>query len=237
MIGRVYIVLDTTFSKKWKLMLLIERIVVGPLMSNAYLVFDNNSNEGVLIDAGDDSEKIMKIVEKNNVELKAIYTTHGHFDHVLAVGEVRDYFGCRFYMHREDLPILEKTSETCKRLLGRNCVNPPSPDGYVRDGDKLVIGEYEIRVVHTPGHTPGSVSYISHEAVFTGDTLFAGAVGRHDLFGGNLQQLLNSLNKLLSLPEDYSVYPGHGPSTTIGVEKIYNPFIGDRGIYRESMKI
>ena len=218
-------------------MLLIERIVVGPLMSNVYLIFDNVEEEGILIDAGDDPDKIIKIVEKNNVEVKGIYVTHGHFDHVLAIRELQDYLECKFYIHQDDLPILEKAAESYKRLLGRECSNPPSPDGYVKDGEKITIGENEIKVLHTPGHTPGSVSYLTDDSVFTGDTLFAGAIGRHDFPGGSLEQLLNSLNKLLSLPDNYSVYPGHGPSTTIGVERIYNPFIGLRGLYREKENI
>ncbi len=217
-------------------MLLIERVVVGPLMSNAYLVFDNVKGEGILIDAGDDSEKIIETVEKNKIRVKAIYATHGHFDHVLAVGEIKDYFECKFYIHREDLPILEKAAESCKKLLGRDYSNPPNPDGYIKDGDKITVGEYEIKVMHTPGHTPGSVSYLSKDAVFTGDTLFAGAVGRYDFPGGNLEQLLDSLKKLLKLPDSFSVYPGHGPSTTIGVEKVHNPFIGERGLYRLNEK-
>lgn len=210
--------------------------MVGPLMSNAYLVFDNVKREGILIDAGDDSDKIIEAVQKTKILVKAIYATHGHFDHVLAVGDIRDYFECKFYIHREDLPILEKAAENCKRLLGRDCSNPPNPDGYIKDGDKIIVGEYEIKVMHTPGHTPGSVSYLSNDAVFTGDTLFAGAVGRYDFPGGNLEQLLDSLNKLLKLPDSFSVYPGHGPSTTIGVEKVHNPFIRERGLYRLNKK-
>lgn len=217
-------------------MLLIERVVVGPLMSNVYLVFDNVRREGVLIDAGDEPEKIIEVVEKNKVEVKAVYATHGHFDHVLAVRKIKDYSGCRFYIHKEDLPILRRSAENCKRLLGRDCFNPPDPDGYIEDKDEITIGEYEIRVMHTPGHTPGSLSYILKDAVFTGDTLFAGAVGRHDFPGGNLEQLLNSLNKLLRLPDNFAVYPGHGPSTTIGVEKVYNPFVGVDGLYRLNKK-
>lgn len=218
-------------------MLLVDRIVVGPLMSNSYLVFDPVLREGILIDAGDEAEKILKNIERNKIEVKAVYVTHGHFDHVLAVRELKEYLGCRFYIHREDLDILKKAATSYKDIIGVECSEPPMPDEYVEDGDVVDVGESEIKVLHTPGHTPGSVSYVLDGAIFTGDTLFAGAVGRHDLSGGNLQQLLNSLIKLLSLPEDYSVYPGHGPSTTIGVERLYNRFIVDRGLYRESEKI
>ncbi|MEM2331875.1 MAG: MBL fold metallo-hydrolase [Nitrososphaerota archaeon] len=218
-------------------MLMVDRIIVGLLMSNSYLVFDPVIREGILIDAGDEAEKIFKNIERNRVEVKAIYATHGHFDHVLAVRELKEYLECKFYIHREDLDILMKATIACKEITGERCLEPPAPDEYIKDGDIVKIGGSEIKVLHTPGHTPGSVSYVLDGAVFTGDTLFAGAVGRHDLPGGNLRQLLNSLNKLLSLPEDYSVYPGHGPTTTIGVEKIYNPFVGDRGLYRESEKM
>lgn len=218
-------------------MLMVDRIIVGLLMSNSYLVFDPVVREGILIDAGDEAEKILKSIDRNRIEVKAIYATHGHFDHILAVRELKEYLGCKFYIHREDLDILEKSTLTYKEVIGERCPEPPAPDGYVEDGDTVKVGDSEIKVLHTPGHTAGSVSYVLDGAVFTGDTLFAGAIGRHDLPGGNLQQLLISLNKLLSLPEDYSVYPGHGPSTTIGVEKIFNPFVGDRGLYRESNKM
>ncbi|MCS7125891.1 MAG: MBL fold metallo-hydrolase [Aigarchaeota archaeon] len=214
-------------------MLIVERIVVGPLMSNSYLVFDPVLKEGILIDAGDESEKILKNIERNNVEVKAIYATHGHFDHILAVGDLKEYLGCKFYIHKDDLEILGNAVTNYKEIVGGECPEPPKPDDYVEDGDKIIIGSSKIEVLHTPGHTAGSVSYVLDGSVFTGDTLFAGAIGRYDLPGGSLELLLKSLNeKILILPENYSVYPGHGPSTTIGVEKFHNPFIGVRGLYR-----
>lgn len=214
-------------------MLMIERVVVGPLASNSYLVFDPVLREGILIDAGGDPEKIMKSIEQNKVEVKAIYVTHGHFDHVLAVGELKRNLGCKFYIHRGDLDILRRASENCRRLTGEECPDPPSPDDYVEDHDMAEVGGVELRVLHTPGHTPGSVAYVVEGSVFTGDTLFAGAIGRHDLPGGNLEELIRSIEeRLLTLPDDYGVYPGHGPSTTIGAERLYNPFIGMNGLYR-----
>ncbi|MEN2974010.1 MAG: MBL fold metallo-hydrolase [Candidatus Caldarchaeales archaeon] len=217
-------------------MLIVERILVGPLMSNSYLVFDPVYREGVLVDAGDEAEKILKSIDRNRIEVKAIYATHGHFDHVMAVRELKEYLGCKFYIHRDDVPILNRSVIDYKEIVGGEVDEPPRPDGYVEDGYMINIGSNKIKTLHTPGHTAGSVSYVLDEAVFTGDTLFAGGIGRHDLPGGSLEILLKSLReKILTLPDDYSVYPGHGPSTTIGVEKLYNPFIGARGLYREDI--
>ncbi|MEM0078896.1 MAG: MBL fold metallo-hydrolase [Nitrososphaerota archaeon] len=215
-------------------MLMMDVVEVGLLMSNSYVVFDPDLREAIIIDAGDEADKILRMIEKNDVKVKAIYATHGHFDHVLAVREVKEQLGCKFYIHREDLPLLERASESYMKLFGEERLGPPAPDGYVSEGDIIKIGDYEMKVIHTPGHTSGSVCYVIEGAVFTGDTLFAGSIGRTDLPGGNLQKLIDSLTrKLLSLPEDYSVFPGHGPSTTIGIEKLYNPFIGIGGLYRE----
>lgn len=215
-------------------MLAVERVEVGPLLSNSYLVFDPVLREGVIIDAGDDAWKILGVVQKYGVRVGAVYATHGHFDHVLAVRELKEALGCRFYIHEGDVFLLRSAAEEARKLIGARYPEPPEPDGHVEDGDEVKVGDEVLKVIHTPGHSPGSVCYLAGEAVFTGDTLFAGSIGRADLPGGDLNKLVDSiLSKLFSLPDDSAVYPGHGPSTTIGAEKLYNLYVGENGLLRQ----
>jgi len=207
-------------------MLRVECIPVGRLLSNSYLLYDSRNGEGIIIDAGDDAERIIKLVEMHDVRVKGIYLTHGHFDHVMAVGELKEKLGCGFYIHENDVTILSRVPLDAKYFLELDVDPPPKPDGWVFDGQIIRVGSHDVRVIHTPGHTPGSVCYLAGEAIFTGDTLFAGSIGRTDLPGGSLQDLLNSIStKILSLPDHYAVYPGHGPSSTIGAERRLNPFL------------
>jgi len=214
-------------------MLAVDVVEVGRLLSNSYLVYDRDTGDAVIIDAGDEAEKILRLIQRHRVQVKAIYATHCHFDHVLAVREVKEVTGCKFYIHRDDFPLLESSAEEARKLLGVRYPPPPKPDGFVEDGDRISVGAEVLEVIHTPGHSPGSVCYLSGRMVFTGDTLFAGSIGRSDLSGGDLEKLLDSiLNKLFKLPDDTAVYPGHGPSTTIGAEKLYNIYVGEGGLLR-----
>jgi glyoxylase-like metal-dependent hydrolase (beta-lactamase superfamily II) len=207
-------------------MLRVECTPVGRLLSNSYLLYDPEWGEGIIIDAGDDVEEIIRAVEMSDVEVRGIYLTHGHFDHVLAVRDLKEELGCGFYIHENDAMILSRVPLDAKYFLEVDVDQPPEPDGWVFDGQILRVGGHEVKVIHTPGHTPGSVCYLAGEVIFTGDTLFAGSIGRTDLPGGSLQDLLNSISvKILSLPDHYAVYPGHGPSSTIGVERRLNLFL------------
>ncbi|RLF99742.1 MAG: MBL fold metallo-hydrolase [Thaumarchaeota archaeon] len=209
-------------------MLEIRYLSVGILQTNTYLIFDRDSREGVLIDPGDEAEKIMDLVERCGVRVKAIYLTHAHFDHLLALRDLKNDLGCDFYLHKDDEYLLKLAPHYAKELVGRVIPPPPTPDGWIADGQIIKIGEGFCKILHTPGHPPGSVCFLLEEekVILTGDTLFAGSIGRTDLPGGNLEQLKFSLlNKLLKLPDDHVIYPGHGPSSTIGVEKMLNPFI------------
>jgi glyoxylase-like metal-dependent hydrolase (beta-lactamase superfamily II) len=190
------------------LLLRVEKVIVGPLSSNSYLVYDSDVKEGIIIDAGGDGDKIVAL------------------DHILAVDYVRDVLGCKFLMHKDDVWLLEVAAKSARKYIGDDVPNISEPDGYLYDGYMLEIGQHLLRVLHTPGHTPGSVSIVGDGFVFTGDTLFAGTVGRTDFPGGNAEQLADSLSKkLMSLPDYYVVYPGHGRPTTIGAERRGNPFI------------
>ena len=211
--------------------MLIERVIVGALQTNSYIVFDQEFGEGLIIDPGGEPQKIIRKVEERGVKVRGIYATHCHFDHILAVRDLREVLGCRFYIHRADEEVLERSVEDAKMYLGLSSFDPPKPDGYIDNGDVIEVGEIVLKVLHTPGHTPGSVSYVFDGGVFAGDTIFAGSIGRTDMFGGNLKLLMRSIiEKLFKLPDHYVIYPGHGPTSTIGIEKRFNPYVGFDGL-------
>ena len=212
-------------------MLRVKCVPVGALLSNSYIVFDPESRIGIIIDAGDESEKIIRAVREVQVEIEGIYATHGHFDHVLAVRELKEELGCKFYIHRGDEEILSRAVSEAREVLGVERLAPPRPDKYIEEGDRITLGTEEIKVIHAPGHTPGSVCYLFDRGIFTGDLLFAGSIGRTDLLGGDLKTLVKTIKeKIFKLPDDYVIYPGHGPSSTIGAEKAHNPYVGRFGI-------
>ena len=213
--------------------MLIDRVVVGLLQTNSYIVFDKYSNKGVVIDAGGEPRKIMDRIREREIEIEGIYATHCHFDHILAVRELKEALGCKFYVHRTDEEVLKRSVEDAELYLGLSSFDPPKPDGYIDDGDEIRVGRNILKVLHTPGHTPGSVSYVFDGGVFTGDTLFAGSIGRTDMFGGDIKLLVKSVvEKLFKLPDQYAIYPGHGPTSTIGIEKKFNPYVGVDGILK-----
>ena len=213
--------------------MLIDRVVVGLLQTNSYIVFGKYSGKGVVIDAGGGPWEIIHRIEEKGIKVEGIYVTHCHFDHILAVRELKEALGCKFYIHRADEEVLKRSVEDAELYLGLSSFDPPKPDGYIDDGDEIRVGRNILKVFHTPGHTPGSVSYVFDGGVFTGDTLFAGSIGRTDMFGGDIKLLVKSVvEKLFKLPDQYVIYPGHGPTSTIGVEKKFNPYVGVDGILK-----
>jgi len=204
----------------------VERIVVGPLRTNSYIVYDGEGRSGIIIDPGGDAERIARAVETRGVEASAIYATHAHFDHILAVDQLRRDLSCKFFLHRDDEWLLGRMPSSARGYLGYEVPRIADPDAYAEEGQGIEIGECELRILHTPGHTPGGISIVGEGLAFTGDTLFAGSVGRTDLEGGDAAMLAKSILKLLSLPDPYEVHPGHGWRTTIGRERAHNPFIG-----------
>ena len=204
---------------------------VGMLLSNSYVLYDETSREAIIIDAGDDAWKILESIQENKLKVRGIYATHCHFDHVLAVDDLRDTLGCEFYIHPGDKEILESMQEHTKMFLGIDVPAPPKPDGFVDEGQVIKIGQYEVKVLHTPGHSPGSVCYHVENLLFSGDTLFRASIGRTDGPGGDARKIVESIQmKLFTLPDDINVLPGHGPATSIGYEKEYNPFVGKNGL-------
>ena len=194
--------------------MLIKTIPVGQLETNCYVVVDEASLDCAVIDPGDESNAILNHLEDNRLHCRAIFLTHGHFDHVGAVEAVMEETGATVYMHRGD--------DVRSGNDSRYSFSLPEGGVYYKEGDTVQVGGLRFEVLETPGHTPGGVSLRCENALFTGDTLFKGSCGRTDLPGGDMVQELESLKKLCSLPGDYEVYPGHMDSSTLERERMFN---------------
>lgn len=187
-------------------------IPLGLYQTNCYILWEND--RCLVIDPGDEAEKVLRFLEQNALTPEAILLTHGHFDHVGAVKTLAAETDCRVFLCQEDLA-----------LPGAMTAGPLFYTDFYKEGDKLTLAGMHFEVLHTPGHTPGSVCLRFAEHLFSGDTLFAGSCGRTDFPGSSPAAMGRSLERLAQLDEDLKVYPGHGESTTIGEEKRYNPFL------------
>lgn len=201
--------------------MILKKFVVGPLETNCYIFGDEDSKEAVLIDPGGDSDKIKNFIKKNNLKLKYIINTHGHGDHIAGNSD----FSNEVLIHKLDRDFLEDPGLNLSSSFGVE-INSPKANQLLEEGDKIKIGKLELEVMHTPGHTPGGISLKCDNLVFSGDTLFFEGVGRTDIPNASWDTLLDSIkDKLMCLPDDCKVYPGHGQETTIGHERKYNPFL------------
>lgn len=208
--------------------MIFETIVVGELGVNCYLLADSETKEGVVIDPGGEPERILAAVKNSNIKVLNVLNTHGHFDHIGGNRRVTEATGAMLMINREDEPFLTRAS-TSARMYGLKAEDSPAPSSYLAEGDTVRFGSHEIRVIHIPGHSPGGCCfYLEKDAILiSGDSLFADSIGRTDLPGGSQSLLVSSIRaKLLTLPETTRVFPGHGPSTTIGHEKRHNPYLG-----------
>jgi glyoxylase-like metal-dependent hydrolase (beta-lactamase superfamily II) len=203
----------------------VEPLIVGPLYSNCYIAWDEKTKQGVIIDPGDDADIILKTVKELGIKIKYILATHGHFDHVGAVAPLKRDLKVEFLAHKEDFFFIED-GENAARRWNIDIEQPPKPDRYIEDGEKIKVGSFELEVLHTPGHSPGGVCFLNDKMVFGGDTLFQGSIGRTDFRKGSFEDLANSIRtRLYTLSDDTVVYTGHGPITTIGDEKNFNAFV------------
>ena len=203
----------------------VEPLIVGPLMSNCYIIWDEKVKQGAIIDPGDDADNILKVVKELGVEIKYILATHGHFDHVGGVASLRQNLNAEFLAHEKDFFFIEDGKNAANRW-NVDIEQPPKPDRFIEDGEKIKVGGFELEVLHTPGHSPGGISFLNDRMVFCGDTLFQGNIGRTDFRQGSFEELANSIKtKLYTLPDDTICYTGHGPVTTIGDEKRFNAFV------------
>ncbi|MBR6099374.1 MBL fold metallo-hydrolase [bacterium] len=197
--------------------------IAGPIDANNYLIWDESTKEAILIDCSDYCEDILNDVEKENLNVKYILLTHGHFDHVMGVNAMKRTLNAQVVLHKNDSVLVENINEFGNIFLGLPQLEIPQVDFYVKEGDVLQFGNEEVRVIYTPGHTEGGVCYKIGDKLFCGDTLFRGSYGRTDLFGGDFDKIKASLNDIiLKLDDNIVAYPGHGDETTIKYEKVYN---------------
>lgn len=202
------------------------RLIVSMFQTNCYIVMDSETCEGYVIDPGSEPGKIMKAAESAGLECLGVLCTHGHMDHVGAAKKVADRTGAPVFVNRNDSAVLKGEARGLGDRLGSLVVSRPSRVEDLNEGDELGFGEHVIETRATPGHTPGSVSFVCGDRIFCGDLLFQGSVGRTDLKGGSMKELLDSVkNKVFTLPDDTVVLPGHGPATTVAEEKRRNPFL------------
>ncbi|MGN7387828.1 MBL fold metallo-hydrolase [Sporosarcina sp. SAFN-015] len=208
-------------------MLEIRTYPLGPIQTNCYLLL-NDKGECLVVDPGEEGDRVIKEIVKLNVKPLAILLTHAHFDHIGAVDQVRSHFGIPVHIHEAEQEwLVNPDLNGSSRYPGLPLVKNEAADHFLREGE-LQIGSFHLEVRHTPGHSPGSVSFIftDAEVAIVGDTLFKESIGRTDLPGGDTKTLLQSIHeKLLTLNDDFVVYPGHGPSTTPAEEKDMNPFL------------
>ncbi len=205
--------------------MVIKKLVVGDLQTNCYVLGDEKSKEGVVIDPGGDVEDIEKVIQKEGLIIKCIILTHGHADHIAALTELKKRTNALILIHPADSDMLVDPTYNLSIFTGQDLICPKA-DKFLDDGDKVQVGGFELEVLHTPGHSPGGISLFTDKMIFTGDALFYGGIGRTDFPGASHNQLMNSIReKILTKPDDTVVYSGHGPETTIGEEKRNNPWI------------
>lgn len=203
----------------------IKRLVVGPLEVNCYII-GNEKGNAIVIDPGDEPDRIMEVIKNKGLIIDYIICTHGHFDHVGAVPDLKNATGAKVLIHKDELEIYQAARDMAA-FWGYDVEDLPDPDIFVSEGDNIKAGDLNFMVLHTPGHSPGGICLYGEGLVLTGDTLFAGSVGRTDFYGGDMNQLKKSFDRLMALPEETKVLPGHGPESTIGEEKRENPFALD----------
>ncbi len=203
----------------------IYTLQLGFLQTNCYIVVDEQTKKGVVIDPADNGDEIVQFIRDHHWEITQILLTHGHFDHVGGIAPLQKEFGAKIWIHEKDASMLEDPGKNLSFLLEVGGLSQRA-DGFLEEGQSIKFGTSKLDIIHTPGHTPGGVSFVGDHFVFVGDTLFRNSVGRTDFPYSSGTQLIESIqNKLFALNDDFTVYPGHGPETTIGRERSKNPFI------------
>lgn len=203
----------------------IINLAVGQLQTNCYIVYSENTKDCIIIDPGDEAQRILSTVDENNLKVKYIVLTHGHFDHIGAVREVQNATGALVVIHKDDASYLADGRRNLSSYIGIK-QDEVKADKLLSDGDTIEVGDMVFKVIHTPGHTPGGICILKDNLLFTGDTLFDSSIGRTDFPYGSLPQLIESIkNKLYTLDADYVVYPGHEGKTTLDKERRHNPYV------------
>ena len=206
--------------------IVVRGIVVGSFMENCWVIGNRRTGEAICVDPGDQPDEVLAMARDMGVRIKYIANSHAHIDHILGVGAIRDATGAKFLLHPGDLELARNTAAMAKGWMGVDIPNPPDPDAFLDDNDDIDVDGLKLKVLHTPGHTRGSVCFYANGIVFAGDTLFQGSIGRTDLPGGDLNEEMASIvERLLVLPDDTIVLPGHNDQTTIGHERQRNPYV------------
>jgi len=203
--------------------MIIKKLVIGPLENNCYIIADEQTREAFIVDPGDEPDRILDLTNQNKFKPQYIVCTHAHFDHIAVISDIKKQADIKIVLHRDDLELFRNVKRQAA-LWGYEIDSLPDPDLFVEEGDTLAIGSLRFVILHTPGHSPGGICVYGEGIILTGDTLFAGSVGRTDLYGGDIEKLRISYQRLMLLPEDTKVLPGHGPETTIKKEKVDNFF-------------
>ncbi len=203
----------------------VMKVVVGIFEANCYILWDEKDKEAIVIDPGGEGEKIVEVIREDSLKIRSIVNTHIHIDHIEANDFLRERTEAPLLVHSADVFLLQNAELNLSALMGKDRSFGP-PDRVLEEGDEIRVGGFSLKILHTPGHTAGSVCLCGDGKLFSGDTLFAGGIGRTDLVGGSLRELQESIkDKILTLPDEMVVYPGHGPSTTVGKERRCNVFI------------
>lgn len=207
--------------------MIVKMLVVGPFASNCYVVGSSSTEEGIIIDPGAEAGSILRTVQQEGLSISLIVATHAHMDHVDALQAVKERTNAQFALHEAEKALLSGGAMRPLQSLGLSPYqSTPEPDRLLKDGDRIDVGDLHFEVLHTPGHSPGGICLSGHGVVFSGDALFNFGIGRTDFPGGSYERLMKGIHeKLMVLPDETIVYPGHGPATTIGDERRGNPFL------------
>ncbi len=205
--------------------MILEKITVGSYMSNCYIVGCEETKEAAVIDPGADFKKIYETIEELNVKIKFVILTHAHGDHIGALNEVIKKYNVPVYVHEDEVDMLQDANKNLSRMMFRKEIKV-EPQKLLKDGEIIELGNLEMEIIHTPGHTKGSISIKVENIILTGDTLFNGSIGRTDFLGGSFEDIISSIKtKIFKYDDEVIVYPGHNSPTTIGNERKTNPFV------------
>ncbi|MBC8413256.1 MAG: MBL fold metallo-hydrolase [Nitrospira sp.] len=206
--------------------MILKRVTVGQLDTNAYIIGDESKGTAIIVDPGDSADRIMEVVRQNDLRVESIIFTHAHFDHIGAAGDIKKETGADIYLHSDDLETYDLARDQAA-FWGYEVKDLPKPDKHLDEGDEVRVGKLSFRVLHTPGHSRGGICLLGEGVLITGDTIFAGSVGRTDFPGGSIAELKKSFKRIVELPEDTLIYPGHGPDSSVKKERLANFFMNE----------
>lgn len=206
--------------------MIIKKIVVGPLEANSYIISDEITKNAIVVDPGDEPDRIIDEINGSGLKLDSIICTHAHFDHIGAAGDLKKATDAKLLLNKNDLETYSLAKDQAA-LWGYSVDDLPQPDGFIDEGDEIKVGNLGFRIMHSPGHSKGGICLYGEGILVTGDTIFAGSIGRTDFPGGSIEELKKSFKRIIELPEDTKIYSGHGPETTIRRERVENFFMNE----------